>query len=106
MRFGLELCSLAALGYWGFHAGNSTAADWLLGLGTPIVFALIWGLFFSPKAVHRLKDPMRLCLEAVLFAWVAVALADSSSPELAIAFAVAITANLTLLVLLGQRSSV
>ena len=40
VRFLLELCLLAALGYWGFETGDSAVAQWLLGLGAPVAAAV------------------------------------------------------------------
>ena len=42
-RFVLELCGLAALGYWGFQASDFLPMQFLLGIGAPIGFAFLWG---------------------------------------------------------------
>ncbi len=66
LRFVLELCLIAAVGYFGFTFPD--AAGWLLGLGLPIVFIAVWGAFVAPKAARQLADPARLAVELVLFA--------------------------------------
>jgi hypothetical protein len=45
LRFLLELCALAALGYWGFKTGGGMAAKVGLGIGAPLAAALVWGCF-------------------------------------------------------------
>jgi len=50
LAFLLELCMLAALGYWGFITGESSVSRISLGLGAPLLAAIIWGTFLSPKA--------------------------------------------------------
>jgi hypothetical protein len=37
LRFLLELCALAAFGYWGFRVGPNLAARFVLGLGSPML---------------------------------------------------------------------
>jgi len=103
VRFGLELCSLAALGYWGFRASDSTLVEWALGLGAPVAFAMIWGALVAPKAPYRLEDPARLILEATVFAAAVVALAAAGTPVLAVVLMVAVAVNIALMLLLGQR---
>jgi Protein of unknown function (DUF2568) len=41
LRFLLELCALGALGYSGFKAGNTTIAKIALGVGVPLVAAIV-----------------------------------------------------------------
>ena len=102
-RFALELCGLAALGYWGFQASDSVPMQFLLGLGAPIGFALVWGAFIGPKAPNRLADPQRLMLEGTVFGIAAIALVAASSPLLAAVLVVSVAVNIGLMVYLGQR---
>ena len=67
LRFVLELCALAALGYWGFTAGAGPVGKALLGLGAPILAAVAWGIFVAPKAVRPLQDPGKLFVELLVF---------------------------------------
>jgi hypothetical protein len=86
VRFVLEIAALVALGYWGFETAESTAAELLLGLGLPLLAAVIWGLFVSPKA--RYGTPLRQAVfEAVVFAAAVAALLDAGQTGLAVAFA-------------------
>jgi hypothetical protein len=103
VRFGLELCALLALGYWGFHASDDALIEWALGLGAPLAFAMTWGALVAPKAPYRLQDPARLILEGAVFAAAVAALAAAGSAVLAVVFMVAVALNIALMLLLGQR---
>jgi hypothetical protein len=50
LRFLLELCALAALAYWGFKTGESAVAKIGLGIGAPLLAAVLWGTFVAPGA--------------------------------------------------------
>ncbi|WP_221899448.1 YrdB family protein [Metabacillus idriensis] len=67
LRFILELCALAAAGYWGFKAVNTWFLKGILGIGTPLVIAVVWGLFGSPKAAILLSPGLHLILEVIVF---------------------------------------
>lgn len=67
LAFVLELGALVALGYWGFRTGDTAPARWLLGIGAPLVAALVWGLFVAPKAVRPAPLPAKLLLKALVF---------------------------------------
>jgi uncharacterized protein DUF2568 len=54
LRLLLELFALGALGYWGFKTGNETIAKIGLGVGAPLVAAVVWGAFLSPRAAIAL----------------------------------------------------
>ena len=83
LRFLLELAMLASLGYYGFAQFDGVAA-WGLGLGLPLVAAVVWGMFVSPKARHPTDDPMRILLEVALLGSGPVALAAAGSTGLAV----------------------
>ncbi|HEX5689168.1 MAG TPA: YrdB family protein, partial [Roseiflexaceae bacterium] len=50
LRFALELCMLAALGIWGYHAAQNLAARLALAIGAPLIAAIAWGMFVAPRA--------------------------------------------------------
>jgi hypothetical protein len=87
LRFLLELSALAATAYWGFAAASGVT-QWVLGLGAPLLVAVVWGLFVSPKAKIELPRPTRFAIELLVFAAAALALATASQPVLAIVLAV------------------
>ena len=59
--FLLELAALAALAYWGAVSGTGAWA-WVLGVLTPLVAAVLWGTFASPRAPVRLPRAPKLAL--------------------------------------------
>jgi hypothetical protein len=63
LRFALELGLLVGVGWWGGHTLGWWAAPLL-----PVVAALVWGAFLSPKARWAIPRRARLGLELVLFA--------------------------------------
>ena len=87
IRFLLELCMLAALGYWGFKTGDSAAMQWLLGLGAPALAAVVWGTFIAPKATVKVPAAVWIGLQVILFGAAAVALAAVAPASLAALFA-------------------
>jgi len=97
LAFLLELCILAALGYWGWHTGSGTVARVALGIGLPLLAAVVWGMLLAPKAAFPLPLPAHLALKVAIFALAALALAAAGRPALAWVFAVIVALNLALL---------
>ena len=52
VAFLLELAMHAALSYWGFQGEKSVCVRWSLGIGIPLVVAVLWGKFLAPKATQ------------------------------------------------------
>ena len=50
VAFLLELCALAALGYWGLRTASGPATKAALGIGAPLLAAVLWRLFAAPRA--------------------------------------------------------
>jgi hypothetical protein len=98
LRFVLELCALGALGYWGFTTGPGTLGKVVLGLGAPILAAVLWGVFVAPKAVRPLHDPAKLLVELVVFGGAAAGLFAAGQPLWASALLVVYGVNRLLLV--------
>ena len=67
LRFVLELCALAALCYWGFRTGDGPFVGFVLGVGAPLLAAVIWGLFAAPRARVFLPLTGRLAVESAFF---------------------------------------
>jgi hypothetical protein len=101
-RFFLELATLAALAYWGFSQFGGVT-QWVLGLGAPLIVAVVWGRFMSPKASHPTVDPVRLLIEFVVFGSGVAALFAAGATLLAVLFAVLAAVHLALTFALGQR---
>ncbi len=98
IRFLLELCMLAAVGYWGF----STHAGWVLkvifGIGLPILLIVIWGLLLAPRASHPLRGISHTLLSLVLLGSGAVALFVSGRTALGWIYVAVLVVNEILLI--------
>ncbi|WP_235021731.1 MULTISPECIES: YrdB family protein [unclassified Rathayibacter] len=87
LRFVLELFALATFGIWGF-------TEWALplnivfGIGAPVLAALVWALFLSPKAVLAIDVYGRSLIELLVMGAAAVAWLDMGQPIVAIVFGV------------------
>ncbi len=101
LRFVLELCLLAALGYWGFQLDQSLLLRIVAGVGAPLLAATVWGMFVAPKAANQLADPARFGVELTLFALGAGALWLAERPSLGAALLVIYLINRGLLWLSG-----
>ena len=73
IMFLLEICTIISLGYWGFHSQKSTTLSYLLGLGMPLIAAVIWSIWAAPLSGRRLPMPYRGVF-AILFFWAAAIL--------------------------------
>ncbi|KPV50459.1 hypothetical protein SE17_26830 [Kouleothrix aurantiaca] len=82
LRFVLELCALVALGYWGFATQPSLLLKWLLGIGAPLLAAVVWGVFGSPRASIPVRGLGQIALEALVFGSGALALVLAGHPLL------------------------
>jgi hypothetical protein len=92
VRFLCELAMLAALAYWGFTVGEGVGA-WLLGLGAPLLAAVVWGAVVAPRARWPVPIPTRVVVELVLFGAAAGALAVAGQPLAAVILGVAALAT-------------
>lgn len=102
VRFLLELCMLAAVGYWGFKTQTTWLMRILLGIGLPVLIAALWGTFLAPRATHPLRGARFPLLELVLFTSGAVALFASGKPTLGWTYTTVLVANKILLTLWKQ----
>lgn len=102
VRFLLELCLLAAVGYWGFKTQSTWLMKILLGIGLPILIATLWGLFVAPKATYPLSGASHLTVELVLLSLGSIALFASDKPTLAWIYTIAFVVNKILLVVWKQ----
>jgi hypothetical protein len=100
VRFLLELCLLAALGWWGFETGG-----WALGLGAPLAAAVVWGMFIAPKARHPVPLAVWIGLQVILFGAAALGLAAVASTSLALVFAAVVVLHGAAMAALGIRGA-
>lgn len=92
LRFILEITALFAVGYWGW----SQHPDWLkfsLTIGSPIMLALIWGIFAVPndpsrsgKTVIVTPGWIRLVIEISIFGLATLAFFDVGNQYIALIY--------------------
>jgi Protein of unknown function (DUF2568) len=102
LRFLLEMALLASLAYGGFSE-QTGAVQWMLGLGVPLLVAVVWGRFIAPKASHATTDPVRVWLEVAVFGAGVAALFAADRTVLAVVFAGLVLVHLSLTFALEQR---
>ena len=88
IRFLTELALLAVLAWAGVGASLPLAGRIVLAVVAPLLAMAIWGRWLAPRARSRLRDPLRLVVELVLFAVAAAALALTGPVLAAVVFAV------------------
>jgi len=101
-RFLLELCLLAAVGYWGFNTNSGWLMKIILGIGLPVLIAALWGMFIAPKAIRPLSGASYLILEMTLLASGSVALFASGKLTLGWVYTISLVVNKVLLVLWNE----
>jgi Protein of unknown function (DUF2568) len=97
LRFLLELASLAALAYWGFHTGKTLVTELLLGIGAALIAAVVWGAFAAPKSSRRLRGGALIAVQMAVFAAGGIALAAAGQVALAAGFAALVLINAVLM---------
>ena len=102
LAFLLELCMLAALGYWGFTLDQGLAVRVGAGLGVPVLAAVVWGIWMAPRASNPLPKPWHLIAELIIFGLAIAALYAAAQPRLALAFGIVYAINVVLRYAWGQ----
>jgi hypothetical protein len=100
VRFLLELCLLAALAYAGLQVNIA------LAIFAPLVAAVVWGLFVSPKARFPLSRALWMGVQVVLFGAAVVGLVASGQGVLGLIFGVAVAVNLALVLIWSETGTV
>ena len=97
LAFVLELAALAFLCWWGFATGANVLMSIVLGIGAPVVAAVLWGLFAAAQRPRfSLPRPGVLAVKAVVFGGATAALVALGQPILAAVFAVVVVVNLVI----------
>lgn len=100
VRVVVLVTAVVSLALWGF-LGWPMPWNLILGLGTPVVVLVIWGLFLSPKPVLRLHPFLRALVELLVYVGVTLAWWSMQQPWVGLGFAVvAVAAG----VLAGRRA--
>lgn len=102
LAFLLELFTLGALGWWGFHVTGNVIGSLLLGLGSPAAAAVLWGMFAAPKARFTIPLPGVLLVKTLVFTACTAALYDLGDHARAEGFAVVAILN-TVVITLGRN---
>lgn len=95
--FLLELSTLAALMYWGFHLNKGILMKIVCGVGAPVIAAIIWGTFIAPKASFLVSIPLRIILQIIVFGSAIVALHYADQKPLALTFLTIATIEMILM---------
>ncbi|MDN3354660.1 YrdB family protein [Actinomadura sp. DC4] len=95
LAFLIELLALASLAWWGASTGSGLVVHLLLGIGTPLVAAVVWGAAASPKATVRLPLAGVLAVKALVFGAALFGLDGLGHRTLAVLFGVVAAANTT-----------
>lgn len=102
VRFLLELCMLAAVGYWGLSIQSSWAMKIILGIGLPILLIVIWSLFVAPRAVYPLRGISHVVLSLILLDSGAAALFASGKASMGWIYIAILIVNQVLLIVWKQ----
>lgn len=105
LAFLLELAALAAFADWGLGASAETLLKILLGVGTPVLAAVLWGVFAAPKSTRRLRGAAYLGFKLVFFGLAALALIAAGRGGLALLFAALVVVNVALLYFWRQETA-
>jgi hypothetical protein len=87
LAFLAEVAALVSLGHWGFSVGGSTAVRVLLGVGAPVLAAVLWGLFAAPRAPVDVPV-LATAVKLLVFGSAVLALVSTGHPRLAAVLAV------------------
>ena len=98
----LELAVLASLAVWGWEEGGATGR-WILAIGIPLAFAIVWMTLVTKYSASKLDDPSRLRLEIAIFVCAAAALVRIGHPVVSVLFVLLAVAQLSLSYVLHQR---
>lgn len=101
-RVTMETGVIGAFAYWGYHAGDSTAASVALTVAAPAVGFGVWGAIDFHQ-LGRLAEPLRLVEELVISGLAALGLYSAGQHELAGALAALSVAYHGLVYLQGDR---
>jgi len=93
VAFLLELCALGAFGYWGFKTGSVTLSKVGLGIGAPLLAAVVWGVFVAPRAAVPVPGLLRFFIQALFFGLAALGLATTGHRTLAWVFVAIVVVN-------------
>jgi hypothetical protein len=98
----LEVLVLVSLAFWGWEEGESFGR-WILAIGVPLAFAIVWVTLVTRYSASKLDDPSRLRLELAIVACGAAALVRIGHPVLSVLLVLLAAMQLTLTYVFHQR---
>lgn len=102
LRFILELCALATLGYWAYRTGGTMRARLARAGGAVLGTAVVWAAFIAPDASIPVPGPVRAVLQVLVFGAATAALVRLRRPVLASTFGASVLVNAVLMAVWGQ----
>lgn len=97
LAFLLELVMLYAIGYWGFKLKQDTEVRWAVGIGLPLLAAVLWGVLLAPKSVVASPFPVKMAGKFILLLIASLLLYNAGKQQMAIAFIIVVIINFILL---------
>jgi Protein of unknown function (DUF2568) len=97
VAFLLEVVALIAFAFGGWTVGTNNAMRLLLVIALPVIAALLWGAFLSPKPEFQLPDAVAAFAQLAFFALAVFALWASGHPLAAVVAATVLVVNRALL---------
>jgi hypothetical protein len=98
----LELLVLVSLAFWGWEEGGAFGR-WILAIGVPVAFAIVWVTLVTRHSASKLEDPSRLRLELAIIACGAAALVRIGHPILSVLLVLLAATQLMLTYALHHR---
>jgi len=86
LAFGFELAVLGLTGVWAWEASPGWLTPFVPAVGLPLVLAVLWGVFASPKARFPVRGAVRWVFESLWFGAGGLALAGLGFPWWGVAF--------------------
>lgn len=102
LRFLLELAALASACYWGATCRAGTSVRVAMAVLLPLLIAVIWGIFISPKATVPTGRIGRAGLGLIVFLIAAWLLRDRGRETIALTYGVLAVASSVALYLLPE----
>lgn len=97
LRFLLELCALAALGWSGYQVNASLPVRIAAAVALPLAAAGAWSVWGAPASSRQLGTGPRLVLELAVFGGAALALWLAGRQGIALGFAAVCVVNRALM---------
>ncbi|MDQ0219281.1 DUF2568 domain-containing protein [Peribacillus cavernae] len=101
-KVSFKIATLLAIGFWGFQKGSGIISSVLLGIGGPLLIAIIWGMFIAPKSLVILPFWAQLGLEAGIFGVAFIVLMNMGFSRIAYIIGLIVIINRILMIIWKQ----